>query len=396
MTQDTFFSSDMVRRRWLDNHFFGGIVNLEQQLSKATMTYGAAAHYYIGDHFGRLVWAEKDNGFDKDEDYYFNRGKKLDYNAFVKATIPVGDDLSVFADMQYRGVYYTSQGDDNDFAIIDIDTSLHFLNPKLGLTYSLNKTDVLYASLAVANREPDRNDFIDQAVNGQAPQHETLLDYELGYRSSRENLNFEINTYFMDYKNQLVLTGALNDVGSSLRTNVADSYRAGIELSMGYRLSDRLSWMPNVTLSRNKIKSFDAIVYDYTTGFDVITTNYQDTDISFSPSIIAGNSIVYKPIKHLETELRSKYVSRQYLDNTSDDSKSLEPYFTSDFRVSYDLQLSFAEKANLSLVVNNVFNTLYSANGYTYSYIVGDTITERYLYPQAGTNFLLSFMIRFQ
>jgi iron complex outermembrane receptor protein len=396
LTQEVFTTSDLVRRRWLDNHYFGGIVNLKQNLEKLELTYGGAFHHYIGDHFGQVVWAERDNGFDKDEQFYFNQGNKSDYNAFVKATIPVGDKAEVFADLQYRGVNYSAEGEDIDFSNVNIDTSLNFFNPKLGISYNLSNRDMIYASVAVANREPDRNDFIDQAVIGQTPDHENLTDYELGWRSKREKINWEVNAYFMDYKNQLVLTGELNDVGSSLRTNVADSYRAGIELSAGLQLTDKLAWYPNLTLSQNKISSFDELIYDYTNGEDIITTNFQDTDISFSPSVIGGSSLIYKPIKNLETELRTKYVSRQFLDNTSDETKAIDAYFVNDVRLTYDLGLSFADKASVSLVVNNVLNELYSANGYTYTFIFGDTITERYLYPQAETNFLLSLMIRFQ
>ncbi len=390
-----FSSSDLIRRRWLDNHFMGGLTSLQKKFGESIFMTGAGFNTYIGDHYGQVAWAAVDSNIDNDDRYYDNRGNKTDFNAFAKLDYKLNDRLSIFGDVQLRNITYDIMGIDNDMVNLNIDTSMTFVNPKLGLNYQISNQQSIYASLAVANREPDRNDFVSNFVQSRTVMHETLYDYEAGWKMQTEKLSLQANAYFMDYKNQLVLTGELDDVGSNLRTNVPSSYRAGIELTAAISVLENLIWSPNFTLSRNKIKSFNQVVYDYTNGFEIINIPFENTDISFSPAVISGSSLRYRPIKNGEIEWLAKYVGKQYLDNTSDDAKSLDAYFVNDLRFSYDVDLAFAKSMRFSLLVNNVLNTLYSANGYTYSYIFGDTISEVFLYPQAGINFLLNAEIRF-
>ena len=220
-------------------------------------------------------------------------------------------------------------------------------------------------------------------------------DTELGYRYRTSKLFVEANAYYMDYKNQLVITGALNDVGSSVRANVDKSYRLGLELSAGMALTPKLDWMVNGTLSQNKVKQFEEIIYDYTNGFDIITNTYNDTDIALSPSIILGNEFRFEAFDKFNIALQSKYVGQQFLDNTSNDARSLDAYFVNNVVLSYDISTSLINNIGLVLQINNVFDETYSSNGYTYSYQFGDLITENFYYTQAGIHFMAGVNIKF-
>ncbi|MFK8101988.1 MAG: TonB-dependent receptor, partial [Saprospiraceae bacterium] len=232
-------------------------------------------------------------------------------------------------------------------------------------------------------------------LENQTPEHETLYDVEVGYQYRTAKYGIQANLYYMGYKNQLVLTGALNDVGSGLRTNVPDSYRMGVELQGNVAITDQLSFQLNATVSQNKIGTFEEIVYDYTNGFDIETNTFEQTDIAFSPWGIFSSELAYQPINNLNIRLLSKYVSRQFLDNTSDENRQIDGYFVSDLRVDYGFGLGAIKALNLSLAVNNVFDVEYSANGYTYNYIVGEKIVENFYYPQAGIHFLLGLSLKF-
>jgi iron complex outermembrane receptor protein len=255
-----------------------------------------------------------------------------------------------------------------------------------------------YASYSVGNREPVREDFIN-AIVGETPKHETLRNIEAGWRLRKQNITLTANYYLMDYKNQLVPTGKLNDVGALIRTNVDESYRMGIELEGSMRLTSKLLWNANLTLSKNKIKNFKEVLYDYGVNFDQyneVTNTYSNTDISFSPNIIAGSALMYSPIKGIELGLLTKYVGKQYLDNTSDASRKIDGYFINDLRLSYIWKPSFMREISLSLLTNNIFNKMYSSNGYTYGYLGGTTeYRQNYYYPQAGRNYMVMLALRF-
>lgn len=395
-------STDLVRRRWLDNDFYGLTYAFDYSPDKQVeMILGGAWNTYKGDHYGRVIQAEEQEAIPENYQYYFNTGDKTDFTVYGKATRQ-WDRFSVFADLQYRKIDYQVEGIDNDLRDLGLDQSFSFFNPKFGLSYTLSDVNTLYASYAIANREPVRTDFLDSP---ELPQSERLSNIEAGYRSSGR-LPFQANFYLMDYKDQLVLTGELNDVGSSLRRNVPDSYRMGLELQAGVKLTGRLNWQVNTTFSRNKIKSFTEVIYDYGENFDeyhVIENEHSDTDISFSPAVIAGSQLLWQAATglisegdQLELGLLSKFVGKQYLDNTSNENRKLDPYFVNDVRVRYVLEGKKVERFSLTFQVNNIFSELYSSNGYTFGYQGGldYVVRENYYYPQAPRNYLLTLGIK--
>lgn len=391
---DTITSTDLIRRRWLDNDFYGATYNLKYTSSKLAVTLGGGNNVYEGGHFGELVWMEFANGADIRDRYYDNTGEKKDFNAYLKADYLIGEKLTVFADMQIRRVEYSTKGVDNNQSTLSIDTNFIFFNPKGGLSIQLNDKVRTYASVSVGNHEPVRNDFIDNPANKQ-PKHEMMIDYELGVDVKLKKVMIQGNFYYMDYTNQLILTGELNDVGSSIRANVDKSYRAGFELNTSILLSKRISINFNATISQNKIADFTEVLYDYTNGYDVIENKYENTDIAFSPNVIGAASVVYNPLKSLNLMLQGKYVGEQFLDNTSNSKRQIDAYYTLDARLSYTLFPKKLKEVSFSILANNILNNLYSSNGYTYSYIYGETITENFYYPQAGTNFLAGLTVKF-
>lgn len=391
---DTIVSSDLIRRRWLDNHFYGTTYNINYKTAKLSVTLGGGYNFYDGDHFGEIIWMQYAVNTPKNEQYYNNNAKKEDVNTFLKADYLIGDKLTLFGDVQLRTIAYQTKGIDSDLREILVDTNFVFFNPKGGLNYQFNDKVRAYASISVANREPVRTDFIDNPANKQ-PKHETMIDYEAGIGIKLKKLWFRTNFYYMDYTNQLVLTGELNDVGSSIRTNVDKSYRMGIEIESNFLISKKVMLNANATFSQNKIDQFTEVLYDYTNGFDVIENNYSNTDIAFSPNVIAAASIHYHPIKQLNLMVQTKYVGKQFLDNTSNNNRAIDAYQTVDARISFILLPKKMRELSFHVMVNNIFDTMYSSNGYTYSYIYEDLITENFYYPQAGTNFLAGLVLKF-
>ncbi|KYG83290.1 TonB-dependent receptor [Roseivirga echinicomitans] len=394
----TIESTDLIRRRWLDNDFYGVTYGLNYETENLQANFGGAYNEYKGDHFGEIIWAEYASNSRIGDRYYESTSEKTDFNNFVKVNYQANDKINLYGDLQVRTVNYASRGNDNDLKAFDFDNQYSFFNPKLGLTYQLNANANAYISFARANKEPNRSDIID-APTGADPKSEQLNNLEVGYRVNKSKFAFEANYYLMDYKDQLVLTGEVNDVGSSIRTNVADSYRMGIELQAGVELIRGLELNANLTLSENKIKNFEEVLYDYGAAFDEyneVRNNYTDADISYSPSVIAGGQLTYKPTSGLSLSLLSKYVGDQYLDNTSNENRKIDAFFINDFRVNYSIKPSFVKELTLNLLVNNIFNVEYESNGYTFGYFGGANyeVRENYLYPQAGTNFLLSLGLK--
>ena len=390
---DTITETDLIRRRWLDNDFYGATYSLDYSKGGHKFTLGGGLHFYRGDHFGEIVWAEYSQDIDHLQQYYFNVGNKDDYSVYGKWEYATGK-WNFMADLQYRRVDYETFGVDNDQVAIDVSRNFNFFNPKVGARYDLNSRNAFYVYLGRGNREPVRNDFID-ALEGTEPEAETLNNLEVGYTYKTESFQLNLNGYAMIYENQLVLTGELNDVGSSIRRNVDDSYRLGVEADATVQVAKNLWLNANLTLSRNRIGRFDEVVYDYTNGFDVLVNEFEDTDISFSPEIISAGRLIYQPLEGLELMLISKYVGDQYLDNTSNEAKKIDAYWVSDFRIGYKIKNVLFKEIEISLLVNNILNAEYSSNGYTYSYVVGDPITENFFYPQAGTNFLAGLRLSF-
>jgi iron complex outermembrane receptor protein len=391
---DTITETDVIRRRWLDNHFYGTTYSLNYTSSKLSLVLGGGYNNYDGDHFGEIIWMEYAKNTNIRDKYYDNNAQKEDFNSFLKADYLIGEKLTLFGDLQIRTITYSTKGIDSDLREIDVDTNFVFFNPKGGLNFQFNDKLRAYASVSVANREPVRTDFIDNPSDKQ-PKHEILVDYETGVGLKLKKLWLKANFYYMDYTNQLVLTGELNDVGSSIRTNVDKSYRTGIEFEGTFLISKKVALNANATFSQNKIENFTEVLYDYTTDFDVIENNYTNTDIAFSPNVIAATSIHYSPIKQVNLMVQTKYVGKQFLDNTSNNNRAIAAYQTVDARISFILLPKKMRELSFHLMVNNIFDTMYSSNGYTYSYIYNDLITENFYYPQAGTNFLAGLVLKF-
>ncbi|HEX8037874.1 MAG TPA: TonB-dependent receptor, partial [Chryseosolibacter sp.] len=393
---DTITSTDLIRRRWLDNDFYGFTWSVNYDIHNWNVIAGGGWNRYDGDHFGEILWTEA-GAVAHEYRYYFNRADKRDLNAYVKANYQFTERLNGFADLQYRKIGYAVAGTENELNDISIDANFNFFNPKAGLTFAVTDRSQLYASYAVANREPVRDDFLD--FKGNTPEPERLKNLEVGYRGTRDRSTFQLNYYLMNYTNQLVLTGEVNDVGAFVRTNAGKSYRMGIEMQGMAKITDQLIWNGNVTLSRNRIREYRELLEDYGadfSGYALVEKTFKDTDIAFSPSVIAASALSFLPFRNAEIALLSKYVGKQYLDNTSDDSRSIDPYVVNDLRLSYKWQPSFLREVDFSFLAANILNEEYESNGYTWGYLAGPTeYRENYYYPQAGRNFMAMISVKF-
>jgi iron complex outermembrane recepter protein len=397
----TISTSDLIRRRWLDNHFFGGVYSLNYTGNRWQLTWGGGWNRYLGGHFGEVIWARFASTSEIRQRYYDNEAQKNDFNTYFKAFYQFNARLTGFVDLQYRNVRYAFVGKAVDaLGARDVGqtANLNFFNPKIGLNYQLNPQQNVYASASVGHREPNRDDFT-QSTAQSRPRAERLYDLEAGYRFNSTKLAFQANYFWMIYHNQLVLTGEVNDVGAYIRSNIDRSYRMGLELELRYKITKNLDWNINTTLSRNKIQDFREFVDSYDANFEYIGQEinaFQNRDIAFSPNWIVGSQLEYRVGKNFSLALLSKYVSKQYLDNTQNENRRLDAFMTQDIRLTYQLKPKFLEQINLSLLVNNILNEKYESNGYTFGYLVDNQrVVENFYYPQAGTNFLLAVGIRF-
>lgn len=388
---ETSTESDLVRRRWLENNFYALSANANYKDENWDTTTGVFYSYYQGLHFGEVIWATNFTGPNLGDRYYSGTGDKHELTAFSKASYKINNSWSVFGDLQMRIVNYKTAGLTSDKVNMVVDEQYEFFNPKFGASYSLNQGNQLYVSYGRASREPRRSDF-EQGVF--TP--EILDDYELGWRFTGKNNTLSANLYYMDYKDQLVLTGQLDDSGGFIRETSGNSYRAGLEVEGDFKVLKQLHVRPNIALSSNKNK-------DYTTSRDGELVNLGTTNISFSPSFIAGNSIDYSPTQNLQIALLSKYVGEQYLGNIDSQTSKLDAYFLNDFSVNYTItKLSFAKSLVLQGLVNNIFDVKYISNGYFYTYDddfstpgTVTTIEGAGFYPQAGINFLVGATLTF-
>lgn len=385
---------NIIRQRWLDNDFYGAIYGLVYKKNNTQIQFGGGINQYVGDHFGEIIWAEYSLNIPKNYRYYENKSVKNDLNNFVKITQTFKKNLSAFLDLQHRMVYYKGEGIDQNRVNLDFEKTFNFFNPKAGLSYAKNKNR-FYLSAAMANREPVRRDFVD-ALPGETPKHETLIDYEGGWIRKTKKYAIEANLFYMDYYNQLVLTGEINDVGGFVRRNAGRSYRSGIELQASKPINKKLLISGNLTLSDNRIREYKESVEDWNGVLEDQVFVYRKTPIAFSPSVISAMVLDYNPSNVLSGSIIGKYVGKQFLDNTGNKASALDAYYTVDLRMSYKLPLKKTQ-ANLVLLLNNVTNSLFSSNGYTYKYLLGtpELNTERMLYPQAGRNFLLALNFLF-
>ena len=381
-------TTDLIRRRWLDNHFYGAVFSANYVNKSFNLILGGGWNKYEGGHFGEIIWARFANNTDYRDRYYDNNSSKTDFNFYTKLNYALDERWSLFGDLQYRSVGYKANGEDTGL----VDDTFDFFNPKAGLTFDLNQNNNLYFSYAMAHREPNRNDY--ESGN---PRPEQLNDFELGWRYVSSDFQVNSNLYYMKYKDQLVLTGELNDVGAPLRANIGDSYRLGLEIDANLNLGDHFQWQPNLALSTNRNEDF---VFERNGTLEELG----NTHIAFSPDIVIGNKLNYLPTERIQLSLLTKYVGKQYMGNIDADDSVLDAYSTTDFNVQYEINIdSFVKNIVFSALVNNIFNAKYVSNGYFGSFDYDDTTSATGTttgfysgyYPQAGTNFLLGATVSF-
>ena len=383
-------STDLVQQKWLDNDFYGTTFSVLKNFEKVDFILGGALNQYDGDHFGEVKWARYGSEM-IGQRFYDNVGKKTDLNIYAKADYALNSNWSLFGDLQYRYVDYKVEGTDEGPLSIDIKDQNNFFNPKFGLSYFLDKSS-FYLSYAKGHKEPKRADYL---ANPEV-KPESLDDFELGWNYTSNNFRLRTNIYYMNYVDQLVLTGNIDDVGNPIADNIGESYRLGLEVDAVLKLSEKLTWQPNFAISTNKN-------IDKYYEFDGNLTNFGNTDLSFSPNFIAGSNIRFMPVNNLQISLLSKYVGEQYMSNIELDASKLDAYFVNDFQVSYEIVTNKLFKSIvLSGLVNNMFNVKYVSNGYFYTYDdtwsdpnAVTTITGAGYYPQAELNFLLGVNLRF-
>ena len=386
---DTIYTSDFIRQLWLNNNFYGNIFSLQYHNAKTELTVGGAYTRYEGDHYGKLIWAE--HGITGPDIYYDHHAFKDDFNSYAKLLHKISRDWRAYADFQYRHVKYDINGFEDNPDLL-IKNNYDFFNPKVGLSYNHNEWTG-YISYSIANKEPNRDDF--EAGIAQQPKPEHLNDVELGIERRSANYNWGATLYYMKYKDQLVLTGKINDVGAYTRTNIPDSYRAGIELQGGIQPTRWFRASGNLTLGTNKVQHFTEYIDDYDNNVQKLN-NYSSTDIALSPNATGAATVSFFPTKNIEINLLSKYVSKQYLDNTKDEGRKLDPYYVQDGRIIYTFSKAFLRQVNIILQVNNIFDEKYEPNGYTYNYISGgELIVNNYYFPMAGTNFMVGINLKF-
>jgi iron complex outermembrane receptor protein len=382
---NTITEMDLVRQLHLDNYFYGTVFSAQHENKKRQVISGGAVMIYDGLHFGKVVSGTFPAAIPPGNRFYENTGVKKDYSAYSKWTEQLGKGFQSFVDLQVRHVDYKINGFRNNPGLA-VDVNYSFFNPKAGITYSWKKMQA-YISYARASKEPNRDDF--ETSTSSLAKPEQLDDIEAGLEFKNKKANWGINLFFMNYKDQLVLTGKINDVGAYTRTNIPRSYRAGIELQGGGQIKQWLSAAANLTLSSNKLKNFTEYIDDYDNGGQQ-TIFYKRSTIAFSPSVIAGYTISILPEKNTELTLMGKYVGRQYLDNTQQSNRSLHAYYTQDARLSY----KWGSRATFFTQVNNIFSKLYESNGYSFSYIYGGQLTtENYYFPMAPINWVIGLNV---
>jgi iron complex outermembrane receptor protein len=386
---DTITNTDLVRQLWLDNDFYGNIFSLHYKKDNSQFTFGGGWNRYTGNHYGEVVWAEK--GLALPGRWYDLDADKNDLSFYFKQQTKIGSLVSVFYDLQYRQVKYNLYGFEDNPDLI-IKNNYNFFNPKAGLSFQKNEWSG-YLSYSRGQKEPNREDF--EAGIDQQPKPEELNDLELGAEKKNDNYNLGITGYYMHYKDQLVLTGKINDVGAYTRTNIPKSYRAGVELVGSAKITSWLNAAGNFSVSKNKVTDFIEYIDDYDNGGQQ-TNQYSSTDIAFSPNMVGGAIINFIPLKNTELSFISKYVGKQYLDNTQNESRKLNAYYTQDVRLIYTISKGCLKELNIILQANNVFDKLYEPNGYTFSYYYGGSLTtENYYFPMAGRNFMIGVNVKF-
>jgi iron complex outermembrane receptor protein len=392
--------TDMIRRKWMSNHFYGVVYSLKYRKDRLEAVFGGGMNKYLGDHYGRIIWMGTSGPVQKDYQWYFNDSGKGEVSLYGKVNYSFSDKTAVFGDIQYRSVSYRMAGVDDDLKDISQHHNFGFFNPKAGIFYSITPDQDAWLSFSVANREPTRSDFKEASGDADAtPKSETLYDTELGYRLRREKSSLSVNLYSMIYRDQLVPTGELSDVGYSIMTNVDRSYRIGSEISAGFRPSEFMDWNLNLTLSSNKILDYVEYYTDYNTGdwsSEYKNKSLGTVDIAYSPPVILTNEFTFRLLKVIDLHLISKYVGKQYFDNTMNKARSIDPYFVTNIRLDFTPEIKHTDHVGLQLLVSNIFNHQYENNAYGGNwYEDGLEKTWAYYFPQAGTAFLAKISVRF-
>ncbi len=392
---ETIKKSDLIRRKWLGNDFYGTTFSVNQKKGTSEFNFGGGYNVYDGDHFGKVIWAQNAGNSQINHEWYRGTGLKKDFNLYAKYNYELVENLKLFADFQFRKINYEIDGTDDDLRNLKQSHKFEFFNPKVGIFYQLDDRQNMYANFARANREPNRDNYVDADPEGKQPTFETLNDFELGYKLNTSRFALGVNAYYMLYQNQLILTGEINDVGAPIMTNVDDSYRSGVELMAGIKLTEKLKWDVNVTLSKNKIKDFTDYVDDWDNGGQ-IATSLGTTDLAFSPEMIANSQISWMAAKGLNVSVQTYSVSKQYIDNSSSEERKLDGYLLNNLKFTYRIPQKITKELNLHLMVNNLFDVEYENNAWVYSYVLGG---QRYAmdgyFPQAGIHFMAGIDIKF-
>lgn len=386
--------SDLIRRKWMKNNFYGLIYSLKYKSGKLETIFGGGANHYSGDHYGRIIWMRYSGDMEKDHQWYFNNGNKEEFSIFGKADYFLTGKLSVFADLQYRYINYRMKGNDDDLKDLGQEHDFSFLNPKAGLFWSINQNQDAYLSFSVANREPTRADFKEAAGDPQAtPKPETLYDTELGFKQRGEKYSTTVNLYAMIYKDQLVPTGELSSSGYPIMTNVEKSRRLGIEIITALKPANFFNWDFSLTMSNNKTKDITEYYIDYNT--DDWSEEYKSrhlgtVDIAYSPSLTGISDMNFRILRNTRLHFISKYVGKQYFDNTMSSERMIDPYFINNLRIDFEPKIRKIRNTSFQLLVNNIFNSRYISNAYGGNwYEDGIEKTWAYYFPQAETNFMV-------
>jgi iron complex outermembrane recepter protein len=391
---DTITSTDLICQKWLENDFYGLTYSLNYSNRKINAVLGGGWNNYAGNHFGDVIWAGIVTFNGEKYRWYTGTGDKSDFNTFLKVNYLLTEKINFYADLQLRKINYSIGGFDDNLKDVAQNHKYNFFNPKTGLFFSLSDKQKLYASFGISQREPDRGNFID-ADPGKTPVPEKLFDYEAGYEFQASNVMVKGNLFYMNYIDQLILTGKINDVGAPVMTNIPKSYRLGIEVEAGIQVLTDLNWYGNLSLSRNIIPVF----LDYTDNWDTGIQNQEtlkNKPISFSPSVIAASVLDYNPVKNLHLGVDSKFVGKQYIDNTENSGRMLDRYMVQNFSVSYLIKNKMFKELTCKLLVNNLFDKKYETNGWVYKYIEGSTqqLMDGY-FPQAGINYMFNVVLKF-
>ena len=384
-------NQDYITRKWLDNQFIVANYSLNYQSKKTSINFGSSYSEYDGDHFGKVIWAQNSSNTEVGDRFYDGNGIKKDFSNYLKTTYQINLNISLYGDIQIRNVKYETSGSTSDILDFSLNKSYSFFNPKAGLNYAFNSDNNLYFSFARANREPTRSDF----ENNADIQPEKLNDLELGWNYSKKNFHISTNFYYMQYKNQLVLTGSIDDVGNPVRQNSGESHRMGLEIESSFTISNKFSLNANSSFSQNKNKNF-------VTSLNGELINLGRTNISFSPNLISSINLLYSANKNLDLSLLVKHVGEQYMSNTDSDFSKLDAYSTLDFNLNYNFKNPlFFNEIVLTAVVNNVLGIKYVSNGYYYTYDDTwsnpnsiTTIEGAGYYPQATTNYLIGLKFK--